>query len=127
MNQFDIYNHRPRKILCIANDDRGGMCVNGKNATMLEVGKQYSLLDVEIHSWYTLIRLKEYPTIQFNSVYFAEINKQNKTISEQLERIKTEMCDSYCKWPEMQVQEGQEDWLHESEDSPCNHCPLCDL
>ena len=50
------------------------------------------------------------------------------SISEQIEKVKEKMCDSYCKYPCMAPPEGKdEDWLYMDEDSPCNSCPLCDL
>ena len=47
-----------------------------------------------------------------------------KSITQQIEEVKEEMCDKYCKYPEMPIPEGKdEDWLFDS-DSPCNNCPL---
>lgn len=49
--------------------------------------------------------------------------KDNKII-EILEETLAEMCDHYCKYPEMTPPEGKdENWLFDS-DSPCNNCPL---
>lgn len=70
---MDIFNKNKRKIKCIANDDRGGMCVCGYNATLLEIGKEYTLTDVEVHSYHTLIEIEEIPNKQFNSIYFSEV------------------------------------------------------
>lgn len=37
----------------------------------------------------------------------------------------SEMCDRYCKYPEEAKKAGRdENWLTESDDSPCNNCPL---
>lgn len=48
-----------------------------------------------------------------------------KSISEQLEAVKSEMCDKYCKWPEKPIPEGKtEDWLWIDDASPCINCPL---
>ncbi len=48
-----------------------------------------------------------------------------KSISEQLEAVKSEMCDKYCKWPEQPIPEGKDgDWLICDDDSPCIKCPL---
>lgn len=47
-----------------------------------------------------------------------------KSISEQIEEVKNEICDTRCKWPN-QIPEGRdEDWLLEDPDSPCMNCPL---
>lgn len=46
------------------------------------------------------------------------------SISQQIEQIKEEMCDKYCRYPQDPIPEGKdEDWLFE-EDSPCSKCPL---
>ena len=48
-----------------------------------------------------------------------------KTISQELEKIHNQMCDSYCKYPSMKPPEGKDsDWLTEDDDSPCVTCPL---
>lgn len=49
------------------------------------------------------------------------INPQNMTIYEQLEKIKEEMCDSYCKYI-MLNRNG--DISNQRFDECCNHCPL---
>lgn len=48
------------------------------------------------------------------------MQKDNKTIVEQIEDICAEMCDKYCKFPEMEYE--SEDELYERH---CNDCPLC--
>ena len=46
----------------------------------------------------------------------------------ELEEIKMEMCDKYCKYPNQAPPEGKdEDWLLEDKESPCNSCPLLRL
>jgi hypothetical protein len=46
------------------------------------------------------------------------------SITEQIEKVKEEMCSSYCKYPDQEIPEGKtEDWLFE-EGSPCENCPL---
>ena len=51
---------------------------------------------------------------------------KEKTISEQFEEIKKEMCDKYCKWPERYLaeiecpDEAQEVMIEEK----CKDCPL---
>lgn len=48
-----------------------------------------------------------------------------KSISEQIEEVRDDMCTNYCKWPNEPIPEGKdEDWLLNDEDSPCNNCPL---
>lgn len=38
-----------------------------------------------------------------------------------LQKIVEEICDDYCKYPDQYL---NSDELIESEDSPCNNCPL---
>ncbi len=46
------------------------------------------------------------------------------SITEQIEKVREEMCSSYCKYPEQEIHEGKTvDWLFE-EGSPCENCPL---
>lgn len=55
----------------------------------------------------------------------GEKAKKNKPISDILEEVREDMCNNYCKYPNMPVPEGKtEDWLFDDEDSPCNDCPL---
>lgn len=70
---MDVFNSKPRKIICIANDDRGGMCVKSENAKLLEVGNVYNMTYIEVHSWYTVLCVEEFGDIEFNSVYFSEV------------------------------------------------------
>jgi hypothetical protein len=37
---------------------------------LLEPGKEYELLEVELHTWHTKYILKEFPDKKFNSVHF---------------------------------------------------------
>lgn len=45
------------------------------------------------------------------------------SIQEQLEQVKFEICDKYCKYPTEEGHEDNPDWLFE-EGSPCDNCPL---
>lgn len=48
-----------------------------------------------------------------------------KSITQQIEDVKNEMCDKYCKYPEKPIPEGKtEDWLWCDDESPCHNCPL---
>lgn len=41
-----------------------------------------------------------------------------------IESVCAEICDNYCKYPEMPIPEGKDkDWLFQ-EGSPCEDCPL---
>lgn len=47
------------------------------------------------------------------------------TVTSILENIASSFCDGYCKYSHQPIPEGKtEDWLFESEESPCNNCPL---
>ena len=50
-------------------------------------------------------------------------NAKPVSIAEQIENIKEEMCDNYCKMP---YKYSSNEWLEVaySEDSPCISCPL---
>ena len=49
----------------------------------------------------------------------------DKSITEIIEEVKSEMCDKFCKYPDQPIPEGKtEDWMYCDEDSPCNDCPL---
>ena len=69
--EIDIYNNRPRKIKCIRNDD-DTWGVN-ENNHLLEVDKVYTLKSLEVHNWYTVVYLEEFPGVKFNSVSFEEV------------------------------------------------------
>ena len=50
-----------------------------------------------------------------------------KSITEQIEEAKSQMCDDYCIYPKQPIPEGKTDnWLFE-DDSPCVNCPLNNL
>ena len=49
------------------------------------------------------------------------------TITQQLDKVMSDMCDNFCKYPHMTPPEGKdEDWLSEA-DSPCSECPMLRL
>lgn len=72
--EFDIYNRRPRPIICIRNEDNKWSHAD-KNSPMLEVGKTYHVEDVDMGSWHTDVYLEEFPGVPFNSVLFEEVKK----------------------------------------------------
>ena len=71
---FDIYNCRPRPIICISNENNNWSPAD-KNAHMLEVGKVYHVYYVIAYGWYTDVYLEEFPDVPFNSVNFEEVTK----------------------------------------------------
>lgn len=48
--------------------------------------------------------------------------EKEKTISQQFEDITREMCEKYCKWPDLWDEEKEGVELCESEH--CKNCPL---
>src|ERR1700689_908803 len=53
---------------------------------LLEVGKYYEILDIEIYSWHTKIILVDYPVLKFSSASF-ELSPEAQIVWEFLARI----------------------------------------
>ena len=70
---MDIFNIGVREVICINNDDSECWGFKG-TGHLLTIGQKYTLVDVEVHSWHTIVELKEFPGVQFNSVLFEEID-----------------------------------------------------
>jgi len=69
---MDIFNSEPRKIRCVDVYDCA-MCGNGTgDRDKLEIGKEYTLADINIGNWATMIWLEELEG-SFNSVWFDEV------------------------------------------------------
>jgi len=85
---MDIHNDWSRPVICVEND-LPGMSACSENAKMLTVGKIYTVIDVEVDSWYTLVRLKEFPGYQFNSVQFEELDDERLLDREEANSIPT--------------------------------------
>lgn len=73
MGTMNIFNSHPRKVVCITNS-HNSWATTGAN-DLLEVGSEYTLAQVDVYGWYTLIELDEFPGVYFNSVLFAEIGE----------------------------------------------------
>lgn len=58
-------------------------------------------------------------------------NKEDMSVIEQIEAIKTEVCDKYCRFPqavhEMWLKEEIEDRDGFLEEKYCSSCPLSEL
>ena len=64
---------------------------------------------------------KKYPDRKsLNSVLSTS---KTVSISEQIEDIKNDMCDNYCKMP-YKYSASEWDLIAYSDESPCLHCPL---
>lgn len=73
--EFNIFDNSERKVVCVRND-KDGMMVSSENHHLLEVGAEYTVTSVEVHAWYTVVWLKEFPGKTFNSVVFEEISRK---------------------------------------------------
>lgn len=69
---MDIFNNAERQVVCVENAIESTFPGFEHNA-LLTVGQKYTVIDVEVHSWHTLVTLREFPDKQFNSVLFEEI------------------------------------------------------
>lgn len=69
---MDIFNNVKRQVVCVDNNVQSTF-PGFENEGMLTVGEKYTAIDVEVHSWHTLVTLREFPGKQFNSVLFDEI------------------------------------------------------
>ena len=68
---MDIFNNKKRKVKCVDNsNDTWGLKGTGH---LLTIGKEYTVTDIEVHSWHTRVILEEFPNTEFNSVLFEEI------------------------------------------------------
>lgn len=67
---MDIFNDKERKIKCIDKYDTSPYRCDYE---LLEVGKEYTLIGVNVYSSFSMVQLKEIPDKEFNSVLFEEI------------------------------------------------------
>ena len=71
---MDIFDNSERQVVCVSNDMLG-MFPGFDDAPLLTVGEKYTVTDVEVDAWYTLVTLKEFPGKEFNSVLFEELSE----------------------------------------------------
>lgn len=71
---MDIFNNEERRVVCVSNEDPSTLWCK-KNAPMLTVGETYTVRDIDVHSWHTIVYLREFPGVGFNSVLFEEIDE----------------------------------------------------
>ena len=79
--KFDIWNHEERNIVCVSKAQHELM-VSSENHLLLEVKGIYTVNNVQIYPWYTLVSLKEFPGKTFNSVIFDEIGTVIEDVEE---------------------------------------------
>ena len=80
---MDITKHLKRPVVCIRNKDESWFSCK-ENANLLEIGKTYTVVGVDIHDWHTLIELEEFPGLQFNSVLFDEVDDDSERTRDNL-------------------------------------------
>lgn len=69
---MDIFNSEERQVVCVDNNVQSTF-PGFEHESLLNIGEKYTVIDVEVHSWHTLVTLKEFPNEQFNSVLFEEV------------------------------------------------------
>lgn len=67
---MDIFNSKERKVVCTKKYDTSPYSCPYE---LLEIGKEYTVTNVDVYGWYTYLTLKEFPDKQFNSVLFDEV------------------------------------------------------
>lgn len=70
---MNINNNNVRKIKCVRNDSDVIDCNNMEH--LLTIGGEYTVTNVDVHNWYTMIKLEEFPDMEFNSVLFEEVEE----------------------------------------------------
>ena len=76
--ELKINNGTARKVIC-KRVENGNYFPNGD---LVQKGKKYHLVKMEVHPWYTDVYLKEFPEKVFNSVQFAECFKTEAEVKE---------------------------------------------
>ena len=74
--ELNIQNGSAREVVCVRVEN-GNYFPNGD---LVQKGKKYHLVKMEVHPWYTDVYLKEFPGKVFNSVQFAECFKQEADV-----------------------------------------------
>ena len=74
---MNIWNSSKRDVVCVRNEDNKFFGCD-ENSPMLEVGKTYTVEEVDVHGWHTEVYLKEIPDVPFNSVLFEEMPQPPK-------------------------------------------------
>lgn len=72
--EFDIFNDEERRVVCIRNDK--DVLNGGAFAHLLTIGAVYTIESVQVDNWFTLVTLREFPGLEFNSVLFEEIGEE---------------------------------------------------
>ena len=70
---MDIWNKEERKVICVSNKPH--QTFDLENASLLTIGEEYTVVKIDVHSWHTLVRVREFPDQWFNSVLFEELDE----------------------------------------------------
>lgn len=71
---MNILNKSQRQVVCVDNEVHSTTFPGFEAAPLLTVGEKYTVINVDVHSYHTLVVLKEFPGEEFNSVLFEEID-----------------------------------------------------
>lgn len=71
--EFDISDCSARAVKCIDKYDTSPYSCDYE---LLEIGKEYTVTNVDVYGWCTMITLKEFPGKRFNSVLFTEVHNK---------------------------------------------------
>ena len=70
-----LYDNNERKVRCV---DKYDTTPYRCDYELLEIGKEYTLIDITVYSCYTMITLAEFPGKRFNSVLFTEVTDDDR-------------------------------------------------
>ena len=68
---MNIFDSSVREVVCVSNKDNKFIGCD-ENSPLLEIGKIYTVADVDVYGWHTEVKLEEFPNIVFNSTCFEE-------------------------------------------------------
>lgn len=78
MNIFALKGH---KVKC-SNLSKGYPHQQQVAKNHLNIGQEYTIEKTEVDAWSTNVWLQEFPTVKFNSVFFEDVYKQPKELTQ---------------------------------------------
>lgn len=66
---MNIFDSKERKVVCTKKYDTSPYSCPYE---LLEIGKEYTMTDIDVGGWVSYVTLKEFPNKSFNSVLFEE-------------------------------------------------------
>lgn len=74
---MNIYALQGHKVVCSTLN--GGYDSDEELAVKyLELNKEYTVLETNVSGWHTDVILEEFPDIEFNSVFFEDVDEQDE-------------------------------------------------